>query len=251
MLNFTHQKSANTNIFVPTGHRNMTETAVSVILPIYNGSKYLSKCIKSILDQSYQHYEFIVIDDGSTDDSAAIVANYPAISYWKTTNQGVAAARNLGIEKASGDWICFIDQDDIWTNDSLKLRLDLSQKMPHGKVIIGKQKWFLDGLNEVPSWVKPEQMQNDLDGYLLGCALLKKDLFEQYGLFDTSFRFSSDFDWFFRLKDDAVKFNQIDEVVLEKRIHALNESRHAEKSLKELSRAIYHSIKRKRARATK
>jgi len=224
------------------------EAKVSVILPIYNGEKYLQACINSIFNQSVLPKEILVIDDGSTDNSAKIAFQYPQIQYLKIPNKGVAHARNKGLEMASFDWVAFIDQDDLWTSDSLKIRLNALENSANAKIIIGKQKWFLDGLKTRPSWVKEEQMQDNLDGYLLGCSLIHKELFVQYGTFNDSYRFGSDFDWFFRLKDASENFFQVNEVVLEKRIHEMNESRHAQASLNELTKAIYQSILRKRTK---
>lgn len=221
-------------------------TEVSVIIPVYNGSRFIRECLESVLNQSYPVQEIIVVNDGSTDDSAQIISTIPGITSINTENKGVASARNMGIKHCKGHWVCFIDQDDFWTENSLELKINMVNQNPEAELVIGKQKWFLDGLNEIPAWVKPEQMEGELDGYLLGCSLIRKSLFERYGFFDDKFRFCSDFDWFFRLKDDGIAFDQVDEVVLKKRIHAGNESRHADKSLKELSRAIFNSIKRKR-----
>ena len=223
---------------------------LSVILPTYNGAEFLSESLNSIINQSSTPYEVIVIDDGSSDDCKSIVDKFPTFRYFRIENSGVAAARNLGIEKSSGDWIAFIDQDDIWTTDSLSNRLQFLEEHQDADIIIGRQKWFLHNLTLPPSWVKQEQMSNDLDGYLLGCALLRKSLFTRFGLFDVSFRFSSDFDWFFNLKDNGVTFYSIEQIILYKRIHEKNESRHTDLSLKELSKALFNSVKRKRAKAT-
>jgi glycosyltransferase involved in cell wall biosynthesis len=224
------------------------EAEVSVILPIYNGEKHLHDCIKSIFSQSVVPQEILVIDDGSTDNGAAIALQYPQIRYHKISNNGVANARNKGLEMASFELIAFIDQDDLWTSDSLKIRLNAMENSTNAKIVIGKQKWFLDGLKTRPFWVKEEQMQDSLDGYLLGCSLIHMELFDKYGTFNNSFRFGSDFDWFCRLKDASENFFQVDEVVLEKRIHEMNESRHAQASLNELTRAIHQSILRKRTK---
>ncbi|WP_025742448.1 glycosyltransferase [Aquimarina pacifica] len=219
---------------------------ISVILPVYNGEAFLQECLRSIIDQTIQPKEIIVIDDGSQDQSKQIIEKFKEVTYVFQENAGVAAARNLGIKMAQGNLIAFIDQDDIWTHTSLADRLICFTKNQDHNIVIGKQQWFLDGLDEIPKWVKPEQVNQNLDGYLLGCALIDKRLFSNYGDFDISFRFSSDFDWFFRIKDAGISFFQTDAIVLKKRIHATNESRHAAASLKELSRAIFLSIKRKR-----
>ena len=219
---------------------------ISVIIPVYNGSQHLRMCLESVVNQTHPPSEIIVINDGSTDNSSEIIKSYSNIKLIDKANEGVAAARNEGIRHSKSDWISFIDQDDYWTEHSLRKRAEFAANLQFPDLVVGKQKWFLDGIDEIPSWVKPEQMNNDLDGYLLGCALLRKNLFQKFGEFDSSFRYSSDFDWFFRLKDGGIEFNQLDEVVLMKRIHSENESRHAQDSLKELSRAIFNSINRKR-----
>jgi glycosyltransferase involved in cell wall biosynthesis len=121
------------------------EVKVSLILPIFNGEKYLQDCINSIFNQSVLPQEILIIDDGSTDNSAAIAFQYPQIRYHKIPNKGVAHARNKGLEMASFDWVAFIDQDDLWTSDSLKIRLNALENSANAKIIIVKQKWFLDG----------------------------------------------------------------------------------------------------------
>jgi glycosyltransferase involved in cell wall biosynthesis len=216
---------------------------ISVILPLYNGAPYLSDCLNSIASQTRPPFEVIVVDDGSTDDGKGIVDQFNSVRYFRIDHGGVAAARNFGLTQATGNWIAFIDQDDFWTPESLESRMSFGIS---SKIIIGKQQWFLDGLESLPPWVKKHQVDDVLDGYLLGCALIHRDLFEQFSVFDTSLRFCSDFDWFFRLKDAGVIFYQVDKIVLHKRIHSMNESRHADLSLKELSIALHRSIQRKR-----
>ncbi|MFT4847773.1 MAG: glycosyltransferase involved in cell wall biosynthesis [Sediminicola sp.] len=234
---------------IQTGSKMMIKEAdISVILPIYNGEKYLRDCIESIINQSTLPKEILIIDDGSIDNSAAIALQYPQLRYQKILNKGVANARNIGLEMASFDWIAFIDQDDLWTPNSLKSRMLALENSKQAKIVIGRQKWFLDGMDSPPSWVKKEQMQDSLDGYLLGCSLIHKDLFKLYGTFNASFRFASDFDWLFRLKDADEYFHQVEDIVLEKRIHEMNESRHAKASLAELTKAIYQSVLRKRTK---
>ncbi len=227
------------------------EYKISVILTVYNGEQYLRECLESISRQTIRPYEVIIVDDGSEDNSKEIIEEFEDFILVAIENRGVAAARNLALEKSSGDLITFIDQDDIWLENSLESRYNHFIEHEASQIVIGKQKWFLSGLNEMPSWVKPEQMNDELNGYLLGCAMISRSLFSEFGTFDESFRFSSDFDWFFRLKDHQIQFHQVEKLVLYKRIHQFNESRHASLSLKELSRAVFNSIKRKRALQSK
>lgn len=93
---------------------------ISVIVPIYNVEKYLRFCIDSILKQDYDDYEIILIDDGSTDSSPNICQeyewNYSNIKYYRKLNGGLSSARNFGLNRASGEWVIFIDSDDYWTS---------------------------------------------------------------------------------------------------------------------------------------
>lgn len=94
---------------------------VSIIIPVYNSSKYLSKCIESILSQTYKNFELILVNDGSTDDSLEICNKYKEkdtrISVINSENKGVSNARNLGIDKSKGEWIIFCDSDD-WVENT-------------------------------------------------------------------------------------------------------------------------------------
>src|SRR6476619_4299573 len=97
---------------------------VSVIIPVYNGARYLRAALESVFAQSYCNFEVIVVDDGSVDDSGVIAQSFPEVRYINQTNQGVAAARNHGIEVARGEYFAFLDQDDLWTPEKLKLQIE-------------------------------------------------------------------------------------------------------------------------------
>lgn len=98
---------------------------ISIIIPVYNVSQYLKSCIDSIIRQTFQSYEIILVDDKSTDDSGNICDSFASrdsriIVFHQASNQGVSVARNKGIELASGDWITFIDSDDFVLSDYLE-----------------------------------------------------------------------------------------------------------------------------------
>ena len=105
---------------------------ISVIIPVFNSEKYLEKCLDSILNQTITDIEIILIDDGSTDNSLQIIKQYAKkynnITYKSKKNEGQAIARNLGIEMATGEFICFIDSDDYIENTMLEKLYTLSQK---------------------------------------------------------------------------------------------------------------------------
>jgi glycosyltransferase involved in cell wall biosynthesis len=97
---------------------------VSIVIPTYNHAKFISKALKSVIDQTYKNWEAIIIDNESVDETYKLISNFddPRIKYFKISNDGVIAkSRNLGINEAKGDWIAFLDSDDWWTKDKLEV----------------------------------------------------------------------------------------------------------------------------------
>jgi glycosyltransferase involved in cell wall biosynthesis len=101
-----------------TSQNNLNQPLVSVIIPAYNAENFIAKTLESVLSQTYQNIEVLVVDDGSTDTTAEIVKSFvqkdSRVSLLQQSNAGVAAARNLAIEKSKGEYIAPIDADDIW-----------------------------------------------------------------------------------------------------------------------------------------
>ena len=111
----------------------MSKILVSVIIPSYNSSNYIKKTIDSVLCQTYENFEIIIVDDGSLDNSVEIIKKYTLIDkrvflFDLKSNFGVAYARNFGISKSKGDYFCFLDADDLWGQDKLKIQLSFMQK---------------------------------------------------------------------------------------------------------------------------
>ena len=99
------------------------EQLVSVVIPTYNCGKYICDAVKSVLSQTYKNIEIIIVDDGSTDNTKEALRSYvynKQIRYIYQKNKGPAASRNLGVEKAEGDFIAFLDADDLWNEKKLK-----------------------------------------------------------------------------------------------------------------------------------
>ena len=104
---------------------------VSIIMPAYNASKYIAESVDSVLAQTYQNWELIIIDDGSKDNTAEIIGNYTdkRIKFYKNeTNLGVSAARNKAIQIAQGSWTAFLDSDDRWSEEKLERQLKFAEQ---------------------------------------------------------------------------------------------------------------------------
>ncbi|MSP12354.1 MAG: glycosyltransferase family 2 protein [Chloroflexi bacterium] len=118
--------------------KNMAALLASVIIPVYNGEKYLAEALQSILDQNYRPIDVIVVDDGSTDRSAAIVQQFSGVRYIYQSNQGVAVARNVGLAAAWGAIITFLDQNDIWIPRKLEIQVQHLRQHPEVDGVVGK-----------------------------------------------------------------------------------------------------------------
>lgn len=113
----------------------------SIVVPLYNKDKYIQRCVDSILRQSYQYYEIIIVDDGSTDNSLAnlnLYSNNKKIRVISQKNQGVSAARNKGVSEANNDYICFLDADDVWNIHHLFELCNTIKKYPQCKAFSTK-----------------------------------------------------------------------------------------------------------------
>ena len=111
----------------------------SIIVPVYNVEKYLKKCLDSIIDQTYKNYEVIVVNDGSPDNSQAIIEeykkNYPnKIKAYNKQNGGLSDARNFGLQYTTGDYVIFVDSDDYVKNDMLEV---LNNNIKENEDVIG------------------------------------------------------------------------------------------------------------------
>ncbi|ABG41571.1 glycosyl transferase, family 2 [Paraglaciecola sp. T6c] len=138
-------------------------TLVSVVIPVYNSQSYIADCIDSVLAQTYQDFEIIVIDDGSTDSSLDILKSYQKkqkIKLLQIENSGQSVARNLGIEQATGKYLIFIDSDDCWENNTLEVTVALAEQKQLDMVLF-------DGESFVDDKVTDEHTRECLNTYLI------------------------------------------------------------------------------------
>lgn len=161
---------------------------ISVIMPNYNGEKYVSEAIQTVLDQTYRNYELIIVDDCSTDCSADIIRDFAQkddriVLIWNAENQGVSVTRNLGIQKARGEYIALIDNDDTWEPDKLERQLALAQK---GAEIVYCSYDFIDerGQTIKRPFVVPEEatFKTMLSSSVISCstAFIRSDLLKEH-----------------------------------------------------------------------
>ena len=225
----------------------MTEQPLaSVIIPVHNGGRYLRAALESVFAQTYRPFEVIVVDDGSVDDSGVIAQSFHDVHYIHQANQGVAAARNHGIEFARGEFLAFLDQDDLWTPEKLKLQIAYLLSHPDVGYTLTQQQFFLDPGATLPAWFRKELFSSVHTGWVLGTLVVRRTAFEKVGNFTTGYSAASDGDWFFRAKAAGISMAVVPELLLLKRIHGANESAHAKEILSELRKVVKNSLDRQR-----
>ena len=209
----------------------MSKPLVSAIIPNYNYAKYLSDSIESVLAQTYPNVEIIVVDDGSGDDSKAVIDSYgDKITAIYQKNQGVSAARNNGVAAAKGVYLAFLDADDIWLPTKLERQVEMFGADPElGLAHVGLVEFDDSGtrLNE-----STEGMSGSVAGELLrferpvilgggSGAMVSRRAFELAGGFDGRMSTSADWDFFYRVCSRS-KAGFVNEILLKYRVHGSN-----------------------------
>ena len=221
------------------------ETLVSVIIPVFNGERFLREAVQSVLDQGDSSAEIIVVDDGSTDGTATVARSFAeTVRYLHQTNQGPAAARNRGIEHAQGSLIAFLDADDLWP--ATKLELQLSYLIRDSKIDIVLGRIQQVQLSETEGETRAEEFAEPAFSVNLGSAIIRKSVFERVGLFDETMRYSEDVDWFMRAREGGAAIVTIDAVTLFYRQHEQNMTRGKSTSELNVLKALKRSLDRRR-----
>jgi len=226
----------------------MTPPLVSCIVPVHNGERFLSATLNSALGQTHRPLEVVVVDDGSDDGTPEVAASFAAsVRYIREARQGPAAARNRGIHEAQGDFICFLDADDLWHAD--KTRRQLSSIGPHPMTRISLtyiRNFEGDPAPDSPVF-SPALQADDVPGYTACSFLAPRPLFDRVGLFDARLKHSSFADWILRARRHAVETVMIEESLVYRRLHDSNRSRrHAQRSRDEYLMLLKHSLDQKR-----
>ncbi len=183
------------------------EPKVSVVIPVYNGEKYIRHAIKSVAEQTYPNVEIIVVDDGSTDNTKDLVTNnFPSVVYVYQENQGAAAARNLGIKNSTGEYLAFLDSDDIWLPEKIARQMAAIKKNPEIKIVHTNIRVEVDGRMRDTVYPTDHQAGRIFEELLLqqgsvvcSTLLLRRECLEKVGYFDEELRTAEDVHLFLRL----------------------------------------------------
>ncbi len=205
----------------------MSAPLVSCIVPCFNGERYLDEAIGSILAQTQRPLEIIVVDDGSTDGSAEVVARYgAAVRYHRQENRGPGAACNSGLALATGEFVAFLEQDDVWLADKTARQLAAFAADPALDYCVGHvQNFWIPELSQEAERYRDHAVMRPVPGYVVQTLLAPRAVFERVGLFDETLHFALASDWFLRAEEAGATGVLLPEVVTRRRLHHDNFSR--------------------------
>ena len=216
----------------------MHQPLVSVVIAVHNGELYLQEAIQSVLDQEYPNYELWVIDNGSTDRTSTVAKLFPKVNYRYSEIGNLSLARNLGVSLSRGDYIAFLDHDDIWAPEKLTKQVQFLEANRQYGIVLGLQKNFLQPGHKKPDWIEQESIDKLQRAYLASATMVRRSLFEALGDFNPAWPLVSDAAWLFNAHHAGIQMGMIEEVLIHRRIHSTNDSRHCEALYKQLLWAL-------------
>lgn len=193
-----------------------TGALVSVIVPAFDAERYLGETLDALERQDYPAIEVIVVDDGSSDGTADVARARPGVRLLRQANAGPSAARNAGLEVCAGELVTFCDADDLFRPDKVSLQVDYLDAHPDtGCVLIHHETFFADG-TERPAWLTDER------GVQPQSAMVRRSVLDTVGGFDPDYRLTEGFEWLGRMRDAGVVIGVVEQVGVDRRIHATN-----------------------------
>lgn len=201
----------------------MKNPLISVIVPTFNRENFIGYCIDSILEQTYQNFELIIVDDGSNDSTKDILQRYyDKIKIIRQENKGVSAARNNGLKIAKGDYIAFCDSDDTWLSEKLAIQVNFFDKNPQAIVCYTEEIWIRNG-KRVNQCKHHRKFSGDIfEKSLHMCivspssVMMKRTFFDKVGTFDESLPACEDYDLWLRASSYLIPFYFIETPLIRK-----------------------------------
>jgi glycosyltransferase involved in cell wall biosynthesis len=225
------------------GAIHVTSPLLSIVVPVYNGAAFIDDAIRTIRNQNLPEAEVLFVDDGSTDGSAAQIAErMPEARVIRQANQGGSAARNTGLRESSGELLVFLDVDDLWPEDTLRKHLLALRENPSADIthMTTRQVRVLpDGEMEFlgEAWQGPN----------LASMVIRRRVFDQVGPLSVDIRLAEDVDWFWRAREAGVVIHFIPEVGLYYRRHDASVTAGRGWKEQKLTSIIQRSLARRRA----
>lgn len=223
--------------------------SVTVVVPLYNAAAFIGAAIESILAQTVPVTEIVVVDDESSDDSASIAGGYSGVRVIRKDHSGAADTINRGVSEAQGEYLTFLDADDLWSSDKLEKQLALLLAPQPPDLVFGHAQNFhspeLEEEVRRSIYCPPDPME----GYVAGTLMARRDDITRVGLFDPALKIGYMVDWYGRAQDLGLTTVLHPDVLLRRRLHADNLSRREPARRPDFARALKAVLDRRRARS--
>jgi glycosyltransferase involved in cell wall biosynthesis len=221
---------------------------VSVIIPAFNAAKYLGDAVDSVVRQSHDRVEIVVIDDGSTDDTLRVAIRFGSrVRYVFQPHAGLAAARNHGVHVASGGYLAFLDADDLWEPQKLATQLTAFDADRSLDIVFGHVIQFWSPELSPPDLSSPN-VGEPMDGYHPGAMLVTRAAFDRIGLFREDHELGEFIEWYSRALDYDCNITMLPSVVMRRRLHETNLGRVNKNGPEDYARVLRRVIDRRRGR---
>jgi len=220
---------------------------VSVVIPVLNGEKYLAETLRSVLNQTFRSFEVIVIDDGSTDRTASVVREFgTAVSYDYQDHGGISAARNLGVNRAAGEFIAFLDDDDLAEPHRFAVQVKKFDENPSLDMALSHVLQFISPELDPSLFSELRIPEVPVPGCLPSTVMVRKSAFLKTGGFETRWRVAEFMNWYLRALECGLKIEMLPDVLVRRRIHkAHHVVLNREAVVPEYLRALKASIRRR------
>ncbi len=220
-----------------------TTKSLSIIIPAFNAEKYLAAALDSILRQSIVPLEVIIVDNLSTDQTANIARTYAhPMRLMSCARPGAASARNDALKVAKGEWITFLDADDIWSDDTLALFFKTVEENPSLDCVFGAIRNFRDSKDTTGGYFS----DNALATIMPGATIMRRSAINTIGEFNEEYIMGSVIEWGFRIHEANIRMQALTEVVLHRRIHKTNVCKINKDKKKDYARIVKEALDRRR-----
>lgn len=222
---------------------------VSVIITAYNSERYIIEAIESVWAQTYTSLELICVNDGSTDKTAELLREYgdKIIFLEHKTNKGIGAGRNTGLEVARGEFIAFLDADDIWQAGKIERQIQILRDNPSIDIVFGHMQCFISP--DLPSSERNKSHcpEKPVVALTPSAVFMRRTCFDQVGIFNPQWKVGEFIDWLARAKDRGISYEILSEVVFMRRIHENNTGIVERPNRVDYVRIAREALKRKRS----
>lgn len=221
---------------------------VSVVVPVFDGARYLAEALESALGQTRPAAEVIVIDDGSTDETRAVAERFPApVAYVHQAHAGQGAALNRGVARAGGAYLAFLDADDLWTPDKLARQVQVLEGQPDLDAVFGEIEQFVSP--ELVAAGEPAPRSPAQPAYMAGTMLVRAPAFRQVGPFEPRWAIGGFLEWYLRAQEAGFRDVLLPGIVMRRRLHRDNVGIRERAQRGDYARILKLALDRRRAAA--